>query len=49
MSSDRGREVYRELQQLARTAYHGNTGPLLVVYGVEGFLRRLAAPEYATK
>lgn len=48
MSSDRARDVYRELQLLARTDYGGATGPLLVVYGVEGFLRRLAASDYAT-
>lgn len=49
MSSDRAREVYRKLQKLARADYGGATGPLLVVYGVEGFLRRLAASGYATK
>ena len=49
MSSDRAREAYRELQQLARADYGGATGSLLVVYGVEGFLRRLAASDYATK
>jgi hypothetical protein len=49
MSSDRARGAYRELQQLARADYGGATGSLLVVYGVEGFLRRLAASGYATK
>ena len=49
MSADRAREIYRQLQNLARADYHGTTGPLLVVYGVEGFLRRLAASEYAAK
>jgi nucleotidyltransferase AbiEii toxin of type IV toxin-antitoxin system len=49
MSSDSPRVIFRELQKLARADYHGNTGPLLVVYGVEGFLRRLAASHYATK
>ncbi len=49
MNSNRAREVYRELQQLARADYGGATGPLLVVYGVEGFLRRLAASDYAAK
>jgi Nucleotidyl transferase AbiEii toxin, Type IV TA system len=49
VSSDRAREVYRELQKLARTEYQGATGSLLVVYGVEGFLRRLAASDYAAK
>jgi len=33
----------------ARANYEGATGPLLVVYGVEGFLRRLAVSDYATK
>lgn len=49
MSSDRARDVYRELQQLARADYGGATGSLLVVYGVEGFLRRLTVSDYATK
>lgn len=49
MSAERAREIYRDLQKLARADYHGATGPLLVVYGVEGFLRRLAASEHATK
>jgi hypothetical protein len=47
VSEQRGREVYRELQSLARTGYGGNTGALLVLYAVEGFLRRLAASPYA--
>ena len=47
MSEQRAREVYRALQALARTDYGGNTGALLVVYAVEGFLRRLAASSYA--
>ncbi len=47
--SDRARDVYRELQRLARADYGGATGQLLVVYGVEGFLRRLAASTYATR
>ena len=37
------------MQKLARTEYQGATGSLLVVYGVEGFLRRLAASDYAAK
>lgn len=49
MSADHARSIYRELQELARSDYRGTTGPLLVVYGVEGFLRRLAASDYATK
>ena len=40
--------VYRQLQALARSRYGGNTGALLVVYAVEGFLRRLAASPHAT-
>jgi nucleotidyltransferase AbiEii toxin of type IV toxin-antitoxin system len=49
VSSDRAREVYRELQKLARTDYQDATGSLLVVYSVEGFLRRLAASDFAAK
>lgn len=49
MSSERARDVYRRLQKLAREDYRGATGSLLVVYGVEGFLRRLAVSDYATK
>jgi len=49
VSGDRARDVYRELQRLARADYGGATGQLLVVYGVEGFLRRLAASTYATR
>jgi hypothetical protein len=47
VSEQRAREVYRALQALARADYGGNTGALLVVYAVEGFLRRLAASSYA--
>lgn len=47
MNSDRARDVYRGLQQLARADYGGATGQLLVVYGVEGFLRRLAASPHS--
>ena len=49
MSDEQARAVFRELQALARADYGGNTGALLVVYAVEGFLRRLAASPYATK
>lgn len=49
MSDEQAKRVFRELQGLARADYGGNTGALLVVYGVEGFLRRLAASEYASK
>jgi hypothetical protein len=37
------------MQALARADYGGNTGALLVVYAVEGFLRRLAASPYAAQ
>ncbi|MGO9791580.1 MAG: nucleotidyl transferase AbiEii/AbiGii toxin family protein [Solirubrobacteraceae bacterium] len=49
MSDEQARRVFRQLQALARADYGGNTGALLVVYGVEGFLRRLVASEYAGK
>jgi hypothetical protein len=49
VSDEHARRVFRELQALARADYGGNTGALLVVSGVEGFLRRLAASEYASK
>ena len=41
--------IFRRIQALARSEYGGNTNALLVVYAVEGFLRRLAASEYADK
>lgn len=41
------KRIFRELQSLAHADYGGNTGNLLVVYAVEGFLRRLAASDYA--
>jgi hypothetical protein len=49
VSDEQARRVFRELQALARADYGGNTGALLVMYGVEGFLRRLAASVYASK
>lgn len=49
MSDDRARDIYRDLQKLARADYGGATGALLVIYGIEGFLRRLAASDYAAK
>ena len=49
MSDEQARRVFRELQALARADYGGNTGALLVVYGVEGFLRRLAVSKYASQ
>ena len=41
--------VYRQLQALARAHCRGNTGALLVVYAVEGILRRLAASPHAIR
>jgi hypothetical protein len=49
VSGEHARAVYRQLQALGRAKYGGNTGALLVVYAVEGFLRRLAASPYATQ
>jgi len=49
VSDEKARRVFRELQALARADYGGNTGALLVVYGVEGFLRRLAVSKYASQ
>lgn len=48
MTNDRARPVYQALQRLALANYGGATGSLLVVYGVEGFLRRLVASDHAT-
>lgn len=47
MSDETAKRMFRELQPLAQAGYGGNTGALLVVYAVEGFLRRLSAPVYA--
>jgi hypothetical protein len=47
--SDHGVEVFRSLQARARAEHGGNTQPLLVVYAVESFLRRLAASDYAER
>jgi hypothetical protein len=49
VSYEQAKRVFRELQALARADYGGNTGAVLVVYEVEGFLRRLAASEYASR
>lgn len=49
MSDEAARRIFRELQALARADYGANTGGLLVVYAIEGFLRRLSASRYATK
>jgi hypothetical protein len=49
VSDEQASRVFRELQALARADYGGNTGALLVVYGVEGFLRRLAVSKYASQ
>jgi hypothetical protein len=47
--SDRAAEAFRSLQARARVEHGGNTQPLLVVYAVEAFLRRLAASDYAER
>lgn len=47
--SDRAAEAFRSLQAKARAEHGGNTQPLLVVYAVESFLRRLAASDYAER
>jgi hypothetical protein len=47
--SDHGVEVFRSLQARARAEHGGNTQPLLVVYAVESFLRRLAVSDYAER
>jgi hypothetical protein len=49
VSDEQARRVFGQLQALARADYGGNTGALLVVYGVEGFLRRLAVSKYASQ
>lgn len=49
MSEEHAKRIFRERQSLARADYGGNTGALLVVYAVEGFLRRLSTSEYAAK
>lgn len=41
--------VFRALQAKARAEHGGNTQPLLVVYAVESFLRRLAISDYADR
>jgi Nucleotidyl transferase AbiEii toxin, Type IV TA system len=43
------KRIFREIQALARRDYGANTNALLVVYAVEGFLRRLAASKYTDK
>lgn len=40
-------EAFRALQAKARAEHRGNTQPLLVVYAVESFLRRLSMSEHA--
>jgi hypothetical protein len=49
VSDQHARRFYRQLRALGRAQYGGNTGALLVVYAVEGFLRRLAASPYAAQ
>ncbi|MDO8186046.1 nucleotidyl transferase AbiEii/AbiGii toxin family protein [Conexibacter sp. JD483] len=41
--------AYHALRAKARAEHGGNTQPLLVVYAVESFLRRLAVSEYAER
>jgi hypothetical protein len=41
--------AFRTLQAKARAEHGGNTQPLLVVYAVESFLRRLSASEHANQ
>lgn len=41
------RDAFRAVQAKARTELGGNTAPLLTVYAIESFLRRLAMSEYA--
>jgi hypothetical protein len=47
--SQSAKRIFREIQALARRNYGGNTNALLVVYAVEGFLRRLVASRHADK
>jgi predicted nucleotidyltransferase component of viral defense system len=47
--SDRAAEAFRSLQARARAEHGGNTQPVLVVYAVESFLRRLAVSDYAER
>lgn len=41
--------AFKALQAKARADHGGNTQPLLVVYAVESFLRRLATSDYADR
>ncbi len=41
--------AFKALRSKARAEHGGNTQPLLVVYAVESFLRRLAASEHAQR
>ena len=45
--SQAAQAAFKALQAKARAEYGGNTQPLLVVYAVESFLRRLAASKHA--
>lgn len=49
MSEEHAKRVFRAIQAMARSDYGGNTNALLVVYAVEGFLRRLAASSYSIR
>jgi Nucleotidyl transferase AbiEii toxin, Type IV TA system len=44
---DAAKTAFRALQKRARAEHGGNTQPLLTVYAVEAFLRRLAMSEHA--
>ena len=41
------KDAFKALQAKARREHGGNTQPLLVVYAVESFLRRLAMSKHA--
>jgi hypothetical protein len=43
------KSAFKALQVRARAEHGGNTQPLLVVYAIESFLRRLAASEYVER
>lgn len=43
------RDAFRGLQARAEGEHGGNTQPLLVVYAVESFLRRLSMSEHASR
>ncbi len=47
LSDQAATAAFKALQAKARKEHGGNTQPLLVLYAVEGFLRRLAASEHS--